>query len=154
MLHNNADVLGQYNFFLRTKYGMCCVLVDGYEEHSTTDHEHKRRQTGKVSAAILIAENAQVHKDQEALFSNKKNETKYISLLRMHRQDIGHRVEGSRGDADTIIVSSALKFARNGQTVTFVAEATVMQIQSLYPVRLNSLGMVRQSHLWQKTHLC
>ena len=45
-----ADVLGQYSSFLRTKYGMCCVLIDGYEYDSTKDHEHKRRQTGKLSA--------------------------------------------------------------------------------------------------------
>ena len=45
-----ADVLGQCSSFLRTKYGMCCVLFDGYEYDSTKDHEHKRRQTGKVSA--------------------------------------------------------------------------------------------------------
>ena len=25
-----TDVLGQYNSFLRTTYGMCCVLFDGY----------------------------------------------------------------------------------------------------------------------------
>ena len=26
-----ADVLGQYSSFPKTKYGMCCVLFDGYE---------------------------------------------------------------------------------------------------------------------------
>ena len=43
-----AGVLGQYSSFLRTKYGMCCMLFDGYEYDSTKDHEHKRRQTGRV----------------------------------------------------------------------------------------------------------
>ena len=63
-----SDVLGQYSSFLRTKYGMCCVLFDGYEDDSTKDHKHKRRQTGKVSASIVRAENAQVHRDQQAFF--------------------------------------------------------------------------------------
>ena len=50
----------------------------------------------------MIAENAHVHRDQQAFFSNEKN------------RSTGHQVE----------------------------EAVVMQIHSLYPVRLNSLGMV------------
>ena len=79
-----ADVLGQYSSFLRTKYGMCCVLFDGYEYGSTKDQEHKRHETGKLSASIVIAENAQVHRDQEALFSNEKNKTNFISLLTTH----------------------------------------------------------------------
>ena len=66
------------------------------------------------------------------LFSNKKNETNYISLLRMHRHDVDHHVEGSSGQAHTIIVSSALEFARNGQTVTFVPEDTAVLIMLVY----------------------
>ena len=94
---------------------MCCVLFDGYEYHSTNDHEHKRRQTGKVSASIVIAENAQFHRDHQAFFSNEKKKTNFISLLTTHLRGIGHHVE-------------------------------VMQIHSLYPMRLSSLGMVRPSH--------
>ena len=125
-----ADVLGQYSSFLRTKYGMCCVLFDGYEYDSTKDHEHKRRQTGKVSASIVIAENAQVHRDQQAFFSNEKNKTNFISLLTTHLRGIGHQVEVSCGDAYTLIVSSALEFAWNGQT--FVAEDTDVLIMLVY----------------------
>ena len=121
-----ADVLGQYSSFLRTNYGMCCLLFDGYEYDSTIDHEHKRHETGKLSASIVIAENAQVHIDQQAFFSNEKNKTNFISLLTTHPRGIGHQVEVS----------------------------CVMQIHSLYPVRLNSLGMFRTSQLWQKTRTC
>ena len=65
-----ADMLKQYSSFPRTKYGMCCELFEVCEEQSTKDQEHKRRQTGKVSAAIVIAENANIHRDQTAFFSN------------------------------------------------------------------------------------
>ena len=89
----------RYRSFLRTKYGLCCVVFDGYEEQSTTCHEHNRRQTGNVSTAIIvIAKNAQAHRDQPAFFSNKKNETNFTSLLTTH--------EVSRGDADALIVCS------------------------------------------------
>ena len=129
-----ADVLGQYSSFLRTKYGMCYVLFDGYEYDSTKDHEHKRCQTGKLSASIIIviAENAHVHRDQQALFSNDKDKTNFISLLTTHLLGIGHQVEVSCGDADTLIVSSVLEFAWSGQTVTVVAEVTDVLIMLVY----------------------
>ena len=128
----HADVLELYSSFLRTKYGMCCVLFDGYEDHSTKDHEHKRRQTGNVSVSIVIAENAHVHKDQQTFFSNEKNKTNVISLPTTHLRDISHHVEVSRGDADALIVSSAVEFARNGQTATVVAEDRDVSIMLVY----------------------
>ena len=73
------------------------MMFDGYEEPLTKCHEHNRRHTGNVSAAIIaIAENAQAHRDQPALFSNEKNETNSICLLTTY--------EVSRGDADALIV--------------------------------------------------
>ena len=78
------------------------MVFDGYEEQSTTCHEHNRRQTGNVSAAIIvIAENAETHRDQPAFFSNKKNETIFFSLLKTH--------EVSRGDADALIVCAGIR---------------------------------------------
>ena len=56
------------------------MLFDGYEEHSTKYHEPRPRQNGKVSAAIVIAETAPVHRDQPAFFSNDKR-TIPISLV-------------------------------------------------------------------------
>ncbi len=73
------------------------MVFDGYEEKSTTCHEHNRHQTGNVSAVIIvIAKNAQAHRDQPAFCSNEKNETNFISLLTTH--------EVSRGNADALIV--------------------------------------------------
>ena len=48
------------------------------------------------------------------------------------RGGLGHHVEVSRGKANTLIVSSALEFARNGQTVTVVAEDTDVLIMLVY----------------------
>ena len=109
---------------------VCCLMFDGNEYDSTKDHEQKRRQTGKVSASIVIAENAQVHRDQQAFFSNEKNKTNFISLLTMQHRGTGHQFEVSCGDADALIVSSALEFAWNGQTV--VAEDTDALIMLVY----------------------
>ena len=124
------------------------MLFDGYEYDSTKDHQHKRRQTGKVSASIVIAKNAQVHRDQQAFFSNEKNKTNFISLLTTHLRGTSHQVEVSCGDADTLIVSSALEFAWNGEAV--VAECTDVLIMLVYHWRNCMEDMIRQSHLHQK----
>ena len=117
-------MLGQYNSLLRTKYGLCYVVFGGYEEQSNRCHEHNLHQTGNLSAAIIvIAENAQAHRDQPAFFSNEMNETNFISLLTTH--------EVSRCDAD-VLVCSALEFAQNGQTVTVVVENTGVLILLVY----------------------
>ena len=95
---------------------MCCVLFDGHGEQSPKYHEHKRRQTGNVSATIMIADNEKVHRDQPAYFSNEKNETTSSRLLTKHVRDIGSHIEVIRDDADTLILSNALEFAQNVQT--------------------------------------
>ena len=74
------------------------------------------------AAIIVIAENAQAHRDQPALFSKEKNDTNSISLLTTH--------EVSRGDADALIVCA--EFAQNGQTVTVLAEETGVLILLVY----------------------
>ena len=86
---------------------MC--LFDGYDEKSTKDHEHKRRQTGKVSAAIVIYENANVNRDQPAFFSNEKSKPNFISLLTKQLQDIGRYVELSRGDTDSLTLCACIR---------------------------------------------
>ena len=68
------------------------------------DHERMPRQTGNVSTALVIAENANVHRDEPALYTNDKNEANVISLLTTHFRDIGRHVEVSRGDANALIV--------------------------------------------------
>ena len=75
------------------------------------------------AAIIVVAENAQAHRDQHS-FSNEKNETNCISLLTTHQV--------SHGDADALIVCSGVEFAPNGQTVTVVAEDTGVLILLVY----------------------
>ena len=66
------------------------MVFDGYEEQSTKCHEHNRRHTGNVSAAIIvIAENAQAHRDQPAFSSSEENETNLICLLTTMGRDRG-----------------------------------------------------------------
>ena len=80
----------------------------------------------------MISENARAHKDQEAFFANDQNKSQFISLLAKHLEAIGHCIKISKDDADTLIVSSALEFAHNGQTVTVLSEDTDVFLMCLY----------------------
>ena len=138
-------------FLSQDKVWTVRVVFDGYEEQSTTRHEHNHPQTGNVSATIIvIAENAQARGDQPAFFSNEKNETNFISLLTTH--------EVSRGDADALIVCSALEFAQNGQTVTVVAEDTGVLILLVYHWRTTysserKAGSQARNHLLSRSFM-
>ena len=104
---------------------------DGYGKHTTKEHEHRRRQVGKVSASIIITEIMQVHTDQKAFFSNKQNKSTFINLIANH---LPHSVKISSCGADTLIESIALEFARHGQPVTIVAEDTDILIMMLHHI--------------------
>lgn len=127
-----SEVLEQCSSFIKNKYGMCCVVFDGYAKPSPKDHEHQRRQSGKISADIIITDTTKVYKDQEAFLSNEMNKTQFIKFLANHLQIQGHNAKISNGDADTLIVSTALELARNGQSVVVVAEDTDIFIMLLY----------------------
>ena len=137
--------VGTVQFLSQDKVWTVRVVFDGYEEQSTTRHEHNHPQTGNVSAAIIvIAEHAQARGDQPAFVSNENNETHFISLLTTH--------EVSRGDADALIVCSALEFAQNGQTVTVVAEDTGVLILLVYHWR-TTYSSERKADSQARNHL-
>ena len=100
-------------------YGICCIVFNGYEGPSIKDHEHKRR-TGRMSAEVTITETAIAHK--YAFFSNSKNKSGFIAFLAAHLRKDRHCVSVSDGDADTQIVSAAIAYACNGQSVVLVAD--------------------------------
>lgn len=110
---------------MRTRYGYFCVIVfDGYGYGpSIKDHEHKQR-IGKTCADIQLVESIKAHEDQQAFLSNEKNKTQFISLLTAALKYDGHEVHNSTGDADTLIVETALKLSKEGKEVSVVADDT------------------------------
>ena len=119
------EIIAQYVEYVRTRYGNCCVVVfDGYGYGpSIKDHEHKQR-VGKTCADIQLVESIKAHEDQQAFLSNEKNKTQFISLLTAALKYDGHEVHNSTGDADTLIVETALKLSKEGNEVSVVADDT------------------------------
>ena len=49
------EVIMQYPRYVKSKYGIYCIIFDGYSGGpSIKDHEHERRKTGYLPADIKI----------------------------------------------------------------------------------------------------
>ncbi|CAB4015002.1 hypothetical protein AC249_AIPGENE778 [Paramuricea clavata] len=101
------DIAVQYVNYVRTRYRDCCIVFDGYGQGPTIkDHKHQRR-IGKT-----CAENIKAHSDQQTFLSNEKNKSQFIALLNRCLEADGQILHNSTGDADTLIVETAVLFAR------------------------------------------
>ena len=56
--------------------------------------------------------------------SNERNKNQFAKILCSFLEADGHLLLQSHGDADTDIISEALRFATQGNSVTVVADAT------------------------------
>ena len=129
-----GDVLKQYISYIQSRYSKSIVVFDGYMAGpSTKDHEHQRRNKGnKACGDFVIAENMDAHPSQHLFLSNEKNKTAFISLLTKCLSEEGYKVIQAKEDADTLIVSTAIEYAKSGFHVTVVAEDTDVLVMLLY----------------------
>lgn len=126
------EIALQYVKYVRTRYGDCCIVFDGYDNGpSIKDHEHKQRM-GKCCADIQLSESIKAHEDQQAFLSNEKNKSQFISLLTESLKADEQEVHNSTGDADTLIVECALKLSREGREVSVVADDTDILVLLMY----------------------
>ena len=120
-----GDVAKQYCTYVKSKYGVCKVVFDGYEKETKKDHEHFRRtQRSQACPNVLLNENTEVHHTREECLTNEHNKGQLISLLSIQLRYDGHTVVQSESDADTQIVDAALDIACDKNSVTVVADDT------------------------------
>ena len=119
------EVLEQYSSYLKHQFSQCIVVFDGYPEFSTKDHEHQRRKSDRLpSATIKVNPSRRRYKDQAAFFANIPNKVGFIAMLNDHLKTNGHVVKQAQADADTLIASTELDYAKNQQTVEVIANDT------------------------------
>jgi len=127
------EVLEQYSSYLKHQFSQCIVVFDGYPEFSTKDHEHQRRKSDRLpSATIEVNPSRRRYKDQEAFFANIPNKVGFIAMLTDHLKTNGHVVKQAQADADKLIASTALDYAKNQQTVEVIANDTDILVLLLH----------------------
>ena len=126
------DVICQYKKYIDVKFGQCHIAFDGYcNGANIKDHEHQHRMT-KKSLDVQVRGDLPAFCNQTAFLSNKKNKMQFIRLLGAALEEVGHHVTHSQGDADTLIVSTALDIAKCGRKVTVVADDTDVLVLLMY----------------------
>ena len=103
------EVLQGYVRAVRKMYGQCHVVFDGYDSHSTKDHEHMRRDANMNKCDIMFTKEMKVRIKREEFLINNKNKCHLIKMLKPMLEADSQEVSVSNSDADVDIVRTALK---------------------------------------------
>ena len=93
------------------------VVFDGYEKLSTKSMTQRRRTAGKVGATVTFSEDMRITMKKDHFLSNAKNKQLFIMLLSQFLENIGCETHHAPGDADVLIVKTAVESARTRSTV-------------------------------------
>ena len=127
-----GDLANIYVSYVRRHYGSTIIVFDGYLDVLTKDSKHTRRSLKKCND-IKVKEINLCSTTQDRFLSNQKNKSQFIDpifhyLKRDHQQAIN-----CRGDADAIIVKTAINQASTvSNSVVVVADDTDIVTMLLY----------------------
>ena len=94
------------------------VVFDGYSDApSTKDSAHLRQSVGKVGVVVHFSPNMTLQTKKEEFLSNKENKQRFIAMLSKRLEQMGCEVQMARGDADVLIVQTAIAAADKKETV-------------------------------------
>jgi hypothetical protein len=127
------DIFHQHVQFIVHHFGRNVrVVFDGYDSGPTTkDHEHLRRST-KAAPTVVFYYSTPAYSNQAAFLANQQNKKAFVDQLMQHLIAAGMNVDQAAGDADCLIVDTALQAARIGAPVTLVANDTDILVMLLY----------------------
>ena len=120
------QVCNAYVKYVTDHYPNDCIIVfDGYRGLSTKSSEQQRRATQQTSADILFERNMKVTCNANAFLHNKNNKARLIEFISEDLQSNQFTVKQHSGDADSLIVSTALSTEdERKQPVVVVANDT------------------------------
>lgn len=105
-----------YVQYIERRYPRATIVFDGYDdEPSTKDCTHQRRH--ECGPAVLFDSTMIITLKKEIFLSNKTNKQKFINLLAATLERKGYSTVHATGDADVLIVNTAISKARSFPTV-------------------------------------
>ncbi|ELU10861.1 hypothetical protein CAPTEDRAFT_208385 [Capitella teleta] len=151
-----ANIASAYVDFTRRNYGVqrTHVIFDGYlEGPSTKDVAHLRRSKGIVGQPVNVAPEMLCSMKKEAFLANPQNKAAFIQLLGVQLNAIGITVHYARGDADLLIVCTAIELAKENH-VTVVGEDTDLIVLLLHhaPNSCQTIVLKSDIHRSIKSH--
>ena len=122
------------------KYGNAIVVFDGYDDMSTKNMTHQRRAAGKAGATVTFTENMKVTLKKDNFLANPKNKQPFINMLSRFLQEENCPTYHAEGDADVLIVKTAVESARERNTV-LVGDDTDLLVLLCFYTRSDSFDL-------------
>lgn len=131
------SVCQRYVHYVCSKYGRPIVVFDGYNDGpSIKDATHQRRSKG-AGPNIVPSGQTVVSLKKAAFLANSTNKHRFLSLLGFYLEQSGCEIKHAKGDADVLIVQTAVESAKSKASV-LVGDDTDLLILLLYHVDMNS----------------
>ena len=112
------DICQQYTNYVTRHCGYAIIVFDGYlEELSTKDSAHQRRTGCRTGLNVDFTSDMVMKSKKEEFLSNKTNKQKVITLLSDCLDQAGCETHHALGDADVLILQTAIQSAMQCQTI-------------------------------------
>ena len=143
-------VFKRYVNYVTNKYGMATVVFDGYNNGpDTKDATHLRRSRGSGPSVTLTPQTVLSLKKTEFL-SNKANKHRFLCILSSYLEKAGCSTIQSKGDADVLIVQTAVQSSKSVTTV-LVGDDTDLLVLLLHHVDTNANALYFRPEPKQKS---
>ena len=127
-----SSICNLYAEFISSRYTNVTVVFDGYPNGPTTkDCTHLRRTHGKGSAKVKFSVNTPCKTKKEHFLSNCENKQNFINMLGQCLQENDIHVQHATGDADLLIVQTAINYTETNDTV-IIGEDTDLLVLMCY----------------------
>lgn len=126
------DICNTYTRYVTGKYDKAVVVFDGYSDApSTKDCAHSSRTGGSVGVPVHCSKQLTLQIKKEEFLSNKENKQRFIYMLAEKLEQAGCEVHHADGDADVLIIQTALASASRQDTF-LIADDTDLLVLLLY----------------------
>ena len=120
-----------YVDYVTRRYGHATILFDGYDDGPTTKYAAHIRRTGVCpSLKVNFAGDMIIKSKKDEFLANEVNKQRFINLLDSLDR-VGCTTINARGDADVLIVTTAVESARSIDTI-LVGEDTDLGVLLIF----------------------
>lgn len=122
-----AQILNTYSTYLRKKYGdiQIEIVFDGYGAQSTKDMAHIKRSR-IVGREVNFSPAMKLTTSKEEFLSCTKNKSKFLTRLGDHLSSKGFQIHHATGDADLLIVKTAIASSKKNKTLLIGSDTDLL----------------------------
>ena len=128
----HQDICGLYCSYVTKKYGNAIVVFDGYNNISTKNMTHQRRAAWKAGATVTFTENKKVTLKKDNFPANPKNKQTVHQHAESLLQEDNSPTYHAEGDADVLIVKTAVESAKERSSVLLGAYTDLLVLLCFY----------------------